>query len=91
MYDIKSQNGMTYIHENELNKISKLNLLHDILNPSKLTKILNVHYCPNLHGCMNAQKGKAKFKNPQILLDSGCSSTILIGRIIKKLLINKTM
>ena len=39
IYVIKIQNRMTYIHENKLNKISKCNLLHDILNPSKGTKI----------------------------------------------------
>ena len=30
---------MTCIHQNEANKISEYNLLHDIINPSKHTKI----------------------------------------------------
>ena len=30
-------------------------------------------------------KGKARFKNFRILLDSGCSSTIAMGRLVKKL------
>ena len=36
---------------------------------------------------MNNRKGKEKFKNYHILLDSGCSSTIVMGRLvlIKKL------
>ena len=33
---------------------------------------------------MNTQKVKEKFKNFRILLDNGCSSTILMGRLIKK-------
>ena len=33
---------------------------------------------------MNTRKGKAKFKNFRILLDSGCSSTILMIRIMQK-------
>ena len=34
---------------------------------------------------MNTRKGKAKFKSFRILLDSGCSSTIVIVRLVKKL------
>ena len=34
---------------------------------------------------MNTGNGRAKFKNFLILLDSGCSSTILMGRLVKKL------
>ena len=34
---------------------------------------------------MNTRRGKAKFWNFCILLDSGCSSTILMGRLVKKL------
>ena len=37
-YDIESQNGMTRIHDNELNNIAECNLLHFLLNPSKSTK-----------------------------------------------------
>ena len=32
---------------------------------------------------MNTQKGTEKFKNFRILLDSGCSSTILMKRLIE--------
>ena len=75
---------MTCIHGNKVNKIYECNLLHDILNPPKHTKLLNSHYSPILNGCMNTRKGRAKFKNFQILLDSGCSSNILMVRLIKK-------
>ena len=38
-YDTEIHNGMTCIHENELNEIAECNLLHNIINPSKHTKI----------------------------------------------------
>ena len=34
---------------------------------------------------MNTRKGRAKFKNFRILLDSGCSSTIVMRRLVQKL------
>ena len=42
-YDIEIQIGTACIHVNEVNKISECNLLHDILNPPKLTKMFNKH------------------------------------------------
>ena len=36
-----------------------------------------------IHGCMNTKNGIAKFKKFRILSDSGCSSTILMGRLSK--------
>ena len=69
---------MTRINDNEINKISEYNLLHDIINTPKRAKDLNIHYSPSLHGCMNIRKRRAKFKNFRILLDSRCSSTILM-------------
>ena len=48
---------MTRIYDNEVNNISECNLLHDIINPPKLTKNLNSHYSPIIHGCMNTIKG----------------------------------
>ena len=33
---------------------------------------------------MNTRKGRSKFKNFCIILDSGCSSTIVMGRLVKK-------
>ena len=76
---------MTRIHNKEVKNIAEFNLLHNIINPPKRAKILNRHYSPILHICMNTRKGKAKFKNFCILLDSGCSSTILMISLVKKL------
>ena len=75
---------MTRIHNNEAKNIVECNLLHDIINHPKHAKNLNTHYSPILHGCMNTRKGKSQFENFRILLDSGCSSTILIENIVKK-------
>ena len=75
---------MTRIHDNEVNNISECNLLHDILNPNKSNKNINIHYSPILHGCINTRKVKVKSKRFLILLDSGCSSAIVIGRIFEK-------
>ena len=82
---------MTCTRENEVNKISECNLLHDILNPSKRTKNLNSHYSTILHGWINTHKGRAEFKNFRILLDSEYSPTILMGRLIKNSVLNKTL
>ena len=76
---------MTRIHDKEVNKIAKCNLLHYIINPPKRDKNLNTHYSPILHGCMNTRKVRANFNNFKILLDSGYSSTIVMGRIVEKL------
>ena len=62
-----------------------------MLNPSKRTKTLNIHYSTILHGCMNTQKGRAKFKNFPILFGSGLSSTIVMRMIIKKSILKETM
>ena len=76
---------MTCMHKNIVNKRPECNLLHDILNPPKHNKILNIHYSPILQGYINICKGEAKFKNFQILLDSVCSSTIIMVRPTKKI------
>ena len=77
------------MHSNE-NVCIKMDVLgwnksHDIINPPKREKKLNIHYSPILHGCMNVRKGRAKFKNFHVFLDSGCSSTIVMGIMVKKL------
>ena len=84
-YDIKNRNDMTCIHNNEVNKISEWNLLHDIINPTKQNKKLNIHYYPILNVCINTRINRAKLKNFQILLDSGCSYKIVTGKIVEKL------
>ena len=73
------------VYAKKVTKLSKCNLLHDILNTPKRTKLLNSRYYPILQGFMNILKGKAKFKTFQIILGSGCGSTIIIGMIINKL------
>ena len=78
MYDIKRYNGLTFIQENERKKISEWNSLHDITNTSKLPKNLNIHCYTILHVCTNTRKGRAQFNKNRILLDSGCSSTIVM-------------
>ena len=75
---------MTCIHDNEVNNISECNLLNDILNPPKRTKILNGHYYFILHGRINSRKGKERFKKILILLEIGRSSTIVMGRKVEK-------
>ena len=59
---MKSLNYIHCIYDIKVINISKLNLLHDILNPSKCTKNINIHYSPILHGCMNTRRGKANLR-----------------------------
>ena len=73
---------MTRIHDNEVNNIYECSLLHDIINPPKHTKKLNSRYSPILNGCMNTRRGKAKFNKFRIVLDSGCSFTLIMGRLV---------
>ena len=49
-------------HDNEVNKISECNLLHNIINPPKNTKILNGNYSPIIHEYINTRHGRANFK-----------------------------
>ena len=74
---------MIYIHDNEEKNIDEWNLLHDIFNPPKCSKNINSHYSPILHECMNTRKGRDKFKNFQIILDSVCISMIVTRRIVE--------
>ena len=66
---MKRLNCMNFIHDNEVNKISEYNLLHDILNPPKRNTNMNIHYSPILHGCMNAQKGRDFFSKSYWIVD----------------------
>ena len=76
---------MTFIHGNERNIIAECNLLHDKINPPKLIKHLNSNHSPILHQCINKIKGRSKFKNFRIPLDSGCVSTTIMGILVGKL------
>ena len=57
---MKILNSMNHTHDNKANNISECNLLNDILNPSKLTKNINNHYYPILHGYINNFKGRKR-------------------------------
>ena len=82
---------MIHIHDKEVNKISEYNLLHDIINPPKRAKNLNSHYSPILHVCMNNRHGRANFKDFLILLDNGCSSKIVMGRLVGKYILKNML
>ena len=62
MYDMASVNAMNRKHDNKLNNMSECHLLHDILNPSKITKNININFPPNIHACMNIRRDKTIFK-----------------------------
>ena len=74
---------MIHIHDKEVNSISEFNLIHDITYPPKRAKILNNHYLPILHGCINTRKSRAKFKNLRIILHIGYSYTIVMIRLVE--------
>ena len=74
---------MTGINDNEVNNKDKCNLIHYILNNPKRTKESNSRYYPILNVCTNTRNGRSKFKNFRILLDSGRSYTIVIGRLVE--------
>ena len=76
---------MTCMNEDEVNIITECYLIHDILNPYKRTKFLNIHHYPILHGCINTQKDRAKFNNFNILLDSRCTSKIIMRILITRI------
>ena len=69
----------------DVNKIVEWNLLLDMLNSTKHAKNKCSHLYQILNGYMNNRRGKVRFKNFQILLHSGSSSTIIMVRMISKL------
>ena len=60
---MNSFNGINHIQYNTVNNIDELNLLHGILNSSKITKNVDSHYSPILDGWINMHRGKARFNN----------------------------
>ena len=82
---IESRDKMININDNEVKNIAECNLLHNIINTSKGAKNINSHYYPILHGYMDTRKGRAKLKIFRVLLDIGCSSTIVMIRLAEKL------
>ena len=79
---IENRNEMICIRDNEVKNIAECNLLNDIINTPKRAKNINSHYYLILHVCTNTRKGRAKFKNFQTILDSGCSYTIAMRRMV---------
>ena len=43
IYDINRPNEITHKYDNKVNNIAELNLLHDIINPFKRIKNINIH------------------------------------------------
>ena len=80
---IENLDEIIYIHDNEENNIAKCNLLHDMINPFKRAKNINIHCYPILHGCINTRKSRAKFKNLRIILNIGYSYTIVMIRLVE--------
>ena len=84
-YAIKNRHDMICIHNNVVKNISECNFFRYINNRPKRTKNLNSRCSPILHECMNTRKVWDKFKNFRSILDSVCSSTIFMGRLVEKL------
>ena len=74
---------------NEIRKYNSVthecNVISNILNTTTHAKSNIDHYSPILKGCMNTCSGREKFRNFWILLDSGSSSTIMMGNLTSKL------
>ena len=62
IFDMKSLKVIHRIHDSKVITTAGYNLLHDILNPSKFTKNINIHYSPIQHGCMNTCRGKTNLR-----------------------------
>ena len=60
---IENRYKMIYIHGYEVKNMPECNLLHDIINPPRRARNINIRYFPILHGCMNTRKGREKFNN----------------------------
>ena len=56
-------------------------MISHLINPKKKTR----HYVPILLGNANIRLGKAKYRTLRILLDSGASSSIVLGKKTQKL------
>ena len=46
----------------DVDDLSELNVLHDIVNPSKYVKITNYHYSPILNGYINTHRGRKSLR-----------------------------
>ena len=79
-------------HEKYRNDSIKIecNVTSIFLNPKQRSRTKTSHYSPILQVCMNNHSERVKFKNFQILLDSGRSSTIIMGNLTSKLKAKET-
>ena len=66
------------------------NVPYNFLNPTKHARTKNSHYSPILKDFMNTRSGRENFKNLQIFLESGISSTIMMGKLTSNLKYKKT-
>ena len=78
VYDKKISNNMNRINDKYINNIAEFNLLHNVIDYYKCTKNINTHYSFTIHGCMDTRMGEEKHKKLYILLDIGCSYTIVM-------------
>ena len=62
-------NDMNRTDDNEVKNIAAWNFLYGILNYSKSTKNINIHYYTILHGYINICGGKSRYNIFWILLD----------------------
>ena len=76
---------MDYNINKDKNIKHKCNVLSNLLNPKKCAKYKSSHYLPILQDCMNTHSGREKFRNFRILLDSGSTSTNIMGNLKSKL------
>ena len=71
---------------NKINKYKSIthefNVLNNLLNPTKHAKEKNSYYSPILQGYINIRSRRENFRNFRILLDSGRSSIIVMGKLM---------
>ena len=60
------------MHDNEVNNIVECNLLHDIINPPKLVKYINIHYYRVAHPQSNRIHELLNFTLPSIVFIYSC-------------------
>ena len=78
-------NDMNRTDDNEVKNIAAWNFLYGILNYSKSTKNINIHYYTILHGYINICGGKSRYNIFWILLDGVSITTIAMRNLIRKL------
>ena len=67
IHDMNILNDMNFAYDNKVNNIYEWNLLHNIINPYKCTKYINIYHSPILCGCVNTRGGREEYKNSNII------------------------